>query len=332
MNTVGGFPSFIDSGFRPSFLKGELFSENTDFATARVALREVLTHLGNYGLKRVWAPHFVCPEITAELKKHETIFEIKYYNYSSECKAILPTNLTSEDAVYVYPPFGLDFVMDLGPGNPIKIFDGSHSLSLIKPRGDYEITSLRKFLPVNSGALIRSLDDQISEKPTRRHGSLNSFYLALKYPGLEVFREMSLKMYRENERKLGANSKTLLGTSKFADFTIRRFRLKPMVRKRRANLRILDSILGEKNQLSDIFKSVWNSDHVPYSYPFVTENSKIVRERLAEAGVFTPILWDGLDEKHLTPLEIILANNVIHLPLNGRYDKRQLSKLSDILS
>ena len=102
--------------------------------------------------------------------------------------------------------------------------------------------------------------------------------------------------------------------------------------RRRENFIALHNALHKKNLLSLDLEEAVRQGSVPMVYPFRTQNGTL-RRRLIENKVFVATYWPH--EKGCacmtSPSAQNLANEIIPLPIDHRYDSRDMSKIFNII-
>lgn len=94
------------------------------------------------------------------------------------------------------------------------------------------------------------------------------------------------------------------------------------------NFHILDKELRATNR----FK--WKMDYgtVPLVYPYYVENGARLRQHLIDNQVFCARYWPNVtDWCHPTDLEYQLAENLVCLPIDQRYDEKDMRMILDII-
>ena len=101
------------------------------------------------------------------------------------------------------------------------------------------------------------------------------------------------------------------------------------VKKRRINnFMFLHEQLKDSNKLDFVLDSI----DAPMIYPYLTDNDKL-REILISQGIFVATYWPNvLEWCHEQDLEYGLANRLLPLPIDQRYDDQDMAKIVEIIN
>ena len=326
MRPIGGFPSFSDSHARFSFFRQSFRGVQFRFATARIAFRAIMASLPSSSRGRLIVPTLMCPEMDEIFHEYRNLYSIQYYSFDGDVHGANLGPCSKDDVVLIYKPFGLSLPINLTGEKPITIRDSTHELNLNGSDADYTFASLRKYFPVDSGAVAflgKSPLDTKARLPNYS-GAFPAFLFTKGSLSISL-RNWSRSKFLENERRLGIE--TIAGCSRTASTFFRFSNVRLMTQKRQENFIMLDQALGDVNPIRHLLPDVVSSDSIPFSYPFFSSRPLEVRERLRELGIFTPVLWEGLRGQGMTDFEISLVHNVIHLPLTGDYSSARMGQI-----
>lgn len=100
------------------------------------------------------------------------------------------------------------------------------------------------------------------------------------------------------------------------------------VRQRRlANWDTLDEALGETNLLCRLQRP-----EGPFMYPCLVYDAEGVRQRMAERGVFVPILWPNvLEICEPGSIAYHYAKDILPLPIDQRYGRNEMERVLEVL-
>ncbi len=97
------------------------------------------------------------------------------------------------------------------------------------------------------------------------------------------------------------------------------------VRERREeNYAILSEELDDINGLS------LRAPVGPFAYPFYTENSAELRKKLADNGIYVPVLWPNCKDSG-SDSAADLSEHILPLPCDQRYGEEEMYKIADII-
>lgn len=181
------------------------------------------------------------------------------------------------------------------------------------------IYSPRKFLPVPDGGFIETAA-VLPQEAADEEASFRRFRYLLKRVGSEP--QESRRDYLAAEESL--EKPTLRAMSALTRAMARAADQDFIVRRRRENFRAFADMLGIHELGFDL------GNQVPLTYPLMLKKGREARAYLIEKKIFTPTYWPGLDLAD--EFERRFARDVVFLPIDHRYDERDMSYIYDILS
>ena len=95
---------------------------------------------------------------------------------------------------------------------------------------------------------------------------------------------------------------------------------------RESNFSYLSKRLGQYN--------LWPLQERPgtYMYPFRCQNAPALRQKLIAQKIYIPVLWPNvLEDLPSDSLEYHMANDILPLPIDQRYDEKDMKYLCDTL-
>ena len=276
---------------------------------------------------KIYLPYYTCDVMLNPI--HRLGIEFEHYRINRE---LLPEfafeGLGANEAIVITNYFGLldEYVESLANCKHNIIIDNAQAFYAKPITGIDTFYSPRKFFGVPDGAylylgnnygelaLYHELEHDTSWD---RCSHLIKRADNLVEEGYANFRSLSA-IYKELPlRKMSILSSRILDS---IEYNVVRAR-------RRENFRIVDSVLGSRNQL----KSSLDSDSVPMAYPFLSSRTDL-RDRLIKQGVFIPQYWANvtlLSGKGSWESE--LAENLIALPIDQRYNEPQVYAMLEII-
>jgi len=287
--------------------------------TGRNAL-ELILSLRQYN--KVYIPYYTCDAILEPMNKLQIDYE--FYSIDEKLEPIFDFNTLKEREGFLYTNyFGLKqntverLAMEIGSS---LIVDNAQAFFAKPVKGIDTFYSARKYFGVADGAYLYT-DVSINEE-LRQDVSFKRMTHLLKR--IDLSAEEAYKDFIKNENAL--NDKPIMKMSKLTNSILSSIDYRMVESVRRENYMFFDKQLSGKNLLSlDL------SEEVPMVYPFRTENPGL-RERLISNKIFVPTYWANVfhwckDNK----LEYLLANQIIPLPIDQRYNKDELSTIIRIL-
>ena len=94
--------------------------------------------------------------------------------------------------------------------------------------------------------------------------------------------------------------------------------------RREENYNFLHECFGSMNRLNIVTPSG------PYAYPLLVKDTDGVRKKLAQEGIYIPVLWPNVTkEQDKNSIGYDLAMNILPLPCDQRYDKEDMKYLCE---
>lgn len=201
---------------------------------------------------------------------------------------------------------------------------------------DYYVTSIRKSIGVCDGALV------LSKKATNKHyinaeapefGALRLD--AQKQKGRYTFTKSQeskisfLSSLRKGEEMID----TLNGVHPISDISLKMLECingEEIAFSRRENMRHLYSLLdGKVNMIPELERCF---DGAPFSLPILVEKRDEVQKKLAQEGVYAPVLWP-IDDKARKTCEnsAYVSDHMLSIPIDQRYDYDDIEDIAHII-
>ncbi|WP_282170650.1 hypothetical protein [Ruegeria atlantica] len=297
--------------------------EEAGFHTIRGALLALLSRLARENKRTtLWFPHFMCPSVDEVFESLHDRIVLRRYNIRPDLKPDVG-ELNEDDLFYSYNVFGLS-EPETRSG---AIVDNAHAFFSEPDPGQHALYSVRKFIGVPDGAYLRSKLSLTPEKPFCINDT--TLFLLMRHDqgaekGYGAYLCWEDQIFSGEVCGISNLSKAVLSTLDYSSIKARRI----------SNFREIHSHLSHQNGLAlQIDKARTRADFVPYSYPFLVENGKQLRQKLIENRVYSPTLWPGLESREgLTEFEKNLAVNTVHIPIDQRYQKSDMLKILEVLS
>lgn len=270
-------------------------------------------------IKKIYLPYFLCDSIKNLCKKYK--LEIYYYHINHD---FLPEKLHLErdEWLYLVNYYGQitnDILQSIIKIYKRVIIDNAQAY-FEKPLPYIDtIYTCRKFFGVADGAFLYttaniSRNIQQAESFERMH-----FILGRYEKNASDFFSESI----DNNNFF--NNEPLKTMSKLTENLLHGIDYETIKSRRSDNFLYLD------RELSNINKLKVKTTAGPFMYPLLTDNV-LIRQKLIEAKVYTPTLWPNvLDDVNPDTLEYYLANNIIPLPCDQRYNEQDMKTIISIL-
>ena len=281
--------------------------------------------------KKVYLPFYSCNVILEPIR--ELGIEFEYYNIDSKLEIKEDFELGKDSMLLYINYFGLKRRYSEKLVNQFThklIIDNTHDFFYKTPTesNSWYFNSWRKFFGVPDGAhLIGSLK---LGKVKNKHFIRNKDYTILHLvERLEGRIENGYSHYIENEKL--QNSKIEL-VSNFSEAIMDSINPLTISVIRRTNFLFLHSLLRKTNTLNNLCDNL--EEQVPYYYPYKPK-LKLNKKQLWDVNIFIPILWkECISQNEKYRLENELADNILPIPIDQRYNKSDLlyviKKLEDI--
>lgn len=318
VKAIGGYFELADCDCKD----GNLPVAGVPLNTCRNALEYILRQLND--VNRIFLPYYTCSAVVEPLKKLGLRYEFYHINQLLEINKELM--LGEGDYLIANNYFGIKdaYVARLADRYGEKlIIDNAQALFAPVLPGIKSVYSTRKFVGVADGgfavgtlskeALIYDLDDSATH---------NSHLLIRKMKGAEA----GFKDYQKNELKL--DNQPIRRMSTQTQSILSQINYRKIIERRRRNYQYLYNALGNKNLIQP--PSI--DDFVcPMVYPFMT-NALDIRNRLIKNKVFVAKYWANvLDWCNETDLEYKFSTFLLPLPIDQRYDEKDMKKIFEIL-
>ena len=277
--------------------------------------------------KKVYVPYFTCDVLLQPLVRNNIIYE--FYTINERLEPVFYFEKLQPMEAFLYTNyFGLkdNYVLQITSRYSNIIIDNSQSFFSKPQNGADTFYSPRKFFGLPDGGYVyckNHLAIDLEEDKT----SIDRMEHLLKRLAFDA--EMGYEDFKRNDESLHGQPILLMSqlTKKLLagiDYTA--------VKKRRAeNFDLLHKLLKKSNKLSILIDDL----NVPasFDYPYWVNNGKDLRKRLRSKRVFTPIYWQNvLSSRVKNSTEVDLVNNVVHLPIDQRYNKKEIERIIACIS
>ena len=204
------------------------------------------------------------------------------------------------------------------------------------PEVDYYVSSIRKSVGVCDGSVIISkqpldesivLDEETDFSLTRQGvQTIKGRYNYTKDGGSKT---SFLTQLRLKETDLD-NFEGVHRISSYAQKQIACLNGKEIAFARRINMEHLLCILSDKVEIiPGIERSLYGA---PFSLPIIVENRDEVQKKLAQTGVYAPVLWPISNiARAVCPVSTKMANKMLSLPIDQRYNYDDIEDIAKIV-
>lgn len=201
---------------------------------------------------------------------------------------------------------------------------------------DYYVTSIRKSVGVCDGALV------LSKKKTNRHyidteapsfGSLRLVAQSAKgryaYTKSSGEKDVFLSELRHGEELIDKLD-SVHPISEISEKMIAMINGGEIAYARRENMKHLWTLLnGKVKMIPGLEKSF---EGAPFSLPILVENREVLQKRLAQQGVYAPVLWP-IDERGRNTCNVsaYVSDHMLSIPIDQRYDYDDIEDIALII-
>lgn len=196
------------------------------------------------------------------------------------------------------------------------IIDNTQSFYSKKIENILSFNSCRKFFGVPDGSYLYT--DKILDKCLEVDKSLDRMqHLLGRY---ESNASSYYNLFTENNRIIANQSMKQM--SKLTQNLLKGIDYDEALNKRNCNFNFLFNELNKINKLK--IKKIQGA----FCYPLYIENGDSMRSELIKQKIYTPLLWpEVINKEGVSDLEVDMANNIVHLPCDQRYDIDDMKKV-----
>ena len=291
--------------------------------TARNALEYILQTLPN--VKKVYLPYYTCEAVIEPLKRLNFSFQFYHINQNFE---IAETIILNEgDYLIANNYFGLKdtYIKKLSHQFDNKLIVDNAQALFAPTKPDIKACfSTRKFVGVADGGIATGIvGNNISNLPYEPTETHNSHLYIRKELGAEA----GFSHYQCNECKLDNQPIRRMSLSTYD--ILNHIDYNQIIKRRRRNYRYLQNALGSSNQLPlpDL-----ESFCCPMVYPYLNPEKKDLRNALIANRIYVARYWPNvLEWTKDDSLEYYLANNLLPLPIDQRYEEEDMQQIIEII-
>lgn len=306
--------------------------------------RSSIQHIPFSRGKKVLLPEFVCESVCLCFPKNQVVFYKITENFQIDIEDLENKVTPDVGVIFVVHYFGavheemiLERIRLIADRlHAIVIEDTTQSLfSVKKTIGDYVVASIRKWLPIPSGGVLyrngnaempSTKDVPKSIDNYRAYGMmLKDMFLRMGFDCNQKYREI----FEESEDSLNHSSIIYL-MSDFSRFIISCIDIGQLIERRKSNYQQL--LLGlRKLGLFPIIQL--KQGDCPFVLPIRVKNRDEFRKYLISNQIYCAVHWpidvNNREQRHQAEEN---ANTLISLPIDQRYEKKDIQYLVDCIS
>lgn len=310
MKEIGGYFGLDD------LVNNEYYADLIALNTGRNTL---LYLLKARNITKLHIPYYLCDSVSTLLEEHDYNFE--YYNIDQEFLPIFDEKLEPGEFLYIVNVHGQlteNQLLALKQHFGQVIFDYSHAF-FQKPLPSVDtIYSCRKFFGVPDGAYLAT-DAVLHETLEQDVSSDRLKHIVGRYEGTarDYYSD-----FQQNDHVLDATP--LRTMSKLTRNLMGAIDYERALQTRNKNYIYLDQQFGADNPLK------LNMPQGPFAYPLLVEDGLAIRTRLADQGIYIPLLWPNvMKDCPEESIEYQYAANILPLPCDQRYGLAEMARLVD---
>lgn len=275
--------------------------------------------------KKIFLPFYTCDVVLQPLNKLGIDYE--FYNITENLEILNFPSLKEDQYLIINNYFGIkdEYISNHAHIDKNKIIiDQSQGWFAKEISGIKAFYSPRKFFGVPDGGIAIGVENcNFYEKlPTdiswHRFNHLLKRHELKAIEGYEDFKKVSIDLSKDKIKKMSILTKNLLNS----------IDMKVIQKKRKKNFKFLHDSLGEYNKINI---PTIDSFECPLVYPFLSEN-KDLKHKLIENHIFIATYWPNvLNFENKYSNEFNLAQNLISLPIDQRYNEEDMQIIIDII-
>lgn len=273
--------------------------------------------------KKVYVPYYTCEAVMEPINKLGIPYEFYYIDVLFEIRDRF--TLKESEALLYTNYFGLKqhYVEQLAERIGSRLIVDNTQAFYAKPiPGIDTFYTCRKFFGVPDGAYLycdKELDEEIEQDYSyNRVAHLVKRIDLSAEDGFKDFRRVDDGLDNQPIRKMSKLTQRMMQSIDYED----------AAQRRRANFQMLHEALGKDNNLELHLEE----DAVPMVYPYLVPVEGL-REKLIENKIFVARYWPNvLDWTMKDDVEYLLASQMLPLPIDQRYGKVDMKKITEILN
>lgn len=308
--------------------------------------RSAIRHLSSYIKpgEKILLPEFICESIIGCFRSEDIGFYRLHNDFTIDIEDLRRKICTNTRAIFLMHYFGK--VQQAEAVNDLKNIAAEHGCLIIEDTthsifsnsgtvGDYQICSIRKWLPIPKGGVLYARNDKLGvyEKGKyractdndRAYGMmLKDLFLKNGFDCNETYRRIFSRCEEELDKQ-----KEIFFLSDFARFISTCIDIDELIKVRTSNYHHLRSAINKKGITCAVSLEEWEC---PFVLPIWVKERDHFRSYLMDNRVYCAVHWpfDGIQDAH-RPFAKKCAKHLISLPIDQRYGWEEISYLIDVL-
>ncbi len=271
-------------------------------------------------ISKLYIPYYLCNSVSGVCEREGCLYE--YYHIDKQFLPVFDKSLGDNEFLYVVNYFGqIDdrHIISIKKKYDRLICDNVQAFFNAPIDGVDTVYSCRKFFGVPDGGYV--VTDSRLDGPMQTDVSMDRMRHVLgRFEGSasEYYGD-----FRKNDDMFEALD--LSAMSMLTQNIMRGIDYDFVKRRREKNFDVLHELLKDKNGIS-VKRPVG-----PYAYPFYCQGGMEIKRALAQKKIFVPTLWPEVTVTEEV-FEKNLAENVLPLPCDQRYDENDMKRIADEIS
>ncbi|MGB4590044.1 MAG: DegT/DnrJ/EryC1/StrS aminotransferase family protein [Clostridiaceae bacterium] len=341
LKPIGGEPWFDTNLFCHDLNNLEQV-QGTFLSGGQSSLNFIVMNLHMKEDEMILLPSFLCPTIVQNLERHHVKYDFYAINLDlsinrSDLQDKIANNKVK--AVFFIDYFGfyhqsetLEYLKSLQEKNIILIEDAAQMLWLDKKEfiGDFTFNSYRKFLPIDGSIVLSDKTESYKGKADEYYALMNEGRMKItayvKY-GLGKVEDF-VELFSKADEVYGKTTE-INGMMQISRQLLNELDIDYIGKIRRRNYGYLFDRLCEVEHISPLFDKNLLGDQIPIGLPVLIKDRNRVRKELRTKAIYCPAHWPLLKERWIHDYKdsITLAENLMTLPIDVRYDLKDLDRL-----
>lgn len=314
--------SFISLDLKDS---GEFYNSEINIARLNSARAGIYHSCRLYNCNSIYVPYYLCPAVKLFLTKNGIKVKPYYINERFE-----PLSLKQKNghAVLLVNYFGIlseSKIRGLASQFHNVIIDNSAAFYSNSVDGCYNVYSPRKFFGVPDGCYVIGYNaEKNTEDYKQDFSSVTASFLLkrIEFGLTDIYKERM-----QNEDRI--DNSGILNMSLLTKTLLSNIDYSKIKRKRLKNFYLAHRLFKEINRIDPSLFIDFRS--IPMVYPLVVEKEDMV-DKLKDNSIYTGRWWKHvLTEVPETSIEAWLSKYMIPIPIDQRYDEKEIRFIYEIL-
>lgn len=320
MKAIGGYFELAD------YEEGGVFPHQDGILlnTGRNSLEYILRSIGM--VEHIYLPYYTCEVVLEPINKLHIPYT--YYHINQQFEIVDDIQLKEGEYIIANNYFGIKdaYIQQLAEryGNHL-IVDCAQAFFAKPIPGIKCFYSTRKYVGVADGGVAyfgHLPDNRMEVNEIERSDEHDSHLLKRKQFGAEA----GFADFQANEKNL--DNQPIRWMSVNTKWILEHINYDKVIARRRENFQYLHDALIAKNQLQ---LPLFDSFVCPMVYPFMMETKRNFRKELIENKVFVARYWPNVERVASFEMEVVLANDIVPIPCDQRYDTDNMQRIIEIL-